>query len=427
MKKTKFVKYIAMLCATVLMLSNTVVYAQSTSKEKVDLTIKTEQQLRNFFSDMAKGNAYAGKLIKLAKDIEVDSYSGNKWVLNSETNIAFEGTFDGAGHTISGINAGETSRTDQTAGLFGTIAKTGTVENLNIAESAFVSKDRSFAMIAGNNKGKISNCHIKSSRIYNEIWPGGIAVTNYGIIEDCTAEVDIDFCAYTAGGICNDNYGKIVNCAFGGSFKDYVFDKKANYYIAVTAGDIAASNVGMISNCFSYGKAVLTNEKSRHYAICGYTDPYKSTLKNCYYSEEISDGAYNSFQGTIVNVDNCTLEEMQTDRLVDKLNRTRGTSLAWHLGADSAYPVHVGVSEVRFKSLANKKGYIKSSKSYAADGETVKLTVKLNKGYKLKSISVKTTSGEKVALKKVKTGIYTFKMPDKDVVVATTVKQKGKK
>ena len=105
MKKKVFRVCMCMAMVMVLLFESTSVFAQTSTKEKVDLTIKTERQLRNFLNDIAKGNSYSGKLIKLSKDIAVDPYSGDPWLLLSvgnDKNI-FAGTFDGAGHTISGI------------------------------------------------------------------------------------------------------------------------------------------------------------------------------------------------------------------------------------------------------------------------------------------------------------------------------------
>lgn len=112
---------------------------------------------------------------------------------------------------------------------------------------------------------------------------------------------------------------------------------------------------------------------------------------------------------------------MQSEAFVEKLNRTKGKSLAWTLNGEQEYPAHVDVNEVTFRPLDVKKGYVKSSYSYAAKGDTVKLTTYLKKNYKLKKITVKTASGKKVSLTKGKNGTYTFKMPNEEIVVTTTV------
>ena len=86
MKKIVFRMCMCIAMVMVLLLGSNPVFAQTSSKEKADLTIKTEKQLRNFLNDIAKGNSYSGKLIKLSEDIEVDSYSGDTWELLSVGN-----------------------------------------------------------------------------------------------------------------------------------------------------------------------------------------------------------------------------------------------------------------------------------------------------------------------------------------------------
>ena len=108
MKRNLLKTYICIvMVAVLLMLNSSVIFAQTSSKEKVDVTIKTERQLRNFLDDVSRGNSYTGKVIKLVKDIQVDCNGTNTWTLHSAgsgKNI-FAGTFDGSGHTISGIVA----------------------------------------------------------------------------------------------------------------------------------------------------------------------------------------------------------------------------------------------------------------------------------------------------------------------------------
>ena len=125
----------------------------------------------------------------------------------------------------------------------------------------------------------------------------------------------------------------------------------------------------------------------------------------------------------IDHVDALSLEEMRSESFVKNLNRTKGNALAWTLDTEQEYPVHVDVHEVTFKTFDNKKGYVKSSKSFASKGDTVKLTTYLKKPYQVKKLAVKTVSGKTVAVKKGKNGTYTFQMPDENVYVTITAKK----
>ncbi len=66
-------------------------------------------------------------------------------------------------------------------------------------------------------------------------------------------------------------------------------------------------------------------------------------------------------------------------------------------------------------------GTISASADNAKKGDTVKLTVKANDGYKLKSLTVKNVNGKSVKLKTVTDGSkYSFTMPASDVTVEVT-------
>lgn len=72
--------------------------------ETADLTISSERELLEFSRSVNTGNSYKGKLIKLTKDIKVDGTVNKFTPIGNDYENAFEGTFDGEGHTISGIN-----------------------------------------------------------------------------------------------------------------------------------------------------------------------------------------------------------------------------------------------------------------------------------------------------------------------------------
>lgn len=426
MRRTKtFIRNLLSFClvaALVLSLNAGEISAQTTSKEKVSLKITTSRQLRSFFEDLSRGNTYEGKLIKLENDIKVDSYESESWLLPGQS-TAFSGTFDGAGHTISGIYKPKSSG----GGLFGTITQKGTVRNLTLDDCSFIMGTNGYneyyygGAIAYNNQGNIINCRLEkncSLTGYNYI--GGICRSNSGTIRDCSCDITITFVEGESyqymrdmGGIVYQNSGKIINSSFGGAF---LYDNARG---GSNLACIASSNSGLIQNCFVYG-----SQQKGAFALCCNVDD-SSVIRNCYYSRDLCGSPYSKYKGKIENVEDISPADMQTEEFVSKLNKgVDASSLKWMLDTETDYPTHVDAYEVTFKSLSSTKGYVKSSMSYAAEGQTVKLTSKINSKYKLSKLAVKTSSGETVNLTKVKTGVYEFTMPDEKVVVTATVKKK---
>ena len=85
--------------------------------------------LLNFAREIEAGDSYEGKIVVLTNDIKFDG-STNNWTTISKE---FKGTFDGKGHTISGINITKANNVNY-IGLFGEIGEAGVVKNLNMTD-----------------------------------------------------------------------------------------------------------------------------------------------------------------------------------------------------------------------------------------------------------------------------------------------------
>ncbi len=141
-----------------------------------------------------------GEYFKMTNDIDFCGSETNPTQLpaigkdgNAQiTKIAygFDGTFDGDGHTISGIYHTENGNNAEGKynALFGCIDKNGVVKNIVFSE----------------------NNHITS---YNYV--GSIASLNMGTIQNCTNYADITATNFAAGGICGfmvNGNGTVKDC-----------------------------------------------------------------------------------------------------------------------------------------------------------------------------------------------------------------------
>jgi len=119
----------------------------------------------NEIVEMSKETTFEGETIKLAADIVVNDGDADEWA--EGTNIPtsrwtpigthgntyrFNGTFDGQGHTISGIYADSSS---QGLGLFAATEANAVIKNLNITNSYFkLTSNNRVGSIVGFGKGK---------------------------------------------------------------------------------------------------------------------------------------------------------------------------------------------------------------------------------------------------------------------------------
>jgi hypothetical protein len=134
--------------------------------------IETDEQLARAIATGGM-NLYDKLYYKLANDIDI---SGGKWITQdtrAEGGIyymytPFGGTLDGAGHTITGLSAGD----DVSAGLIPVLAG-GTVKNLHIRNASVVSGAYAGAIAGEFNAddsigavgGTIENCSVDSAKV----------------------------------------------------------------------------------------------------------------------------------------------------------------------------------------------------------------------------------------------------------------------
>lgn len=130
------------------------------------ILINNAAELAAFAADVNAGNSYAGKTVKLNNDINLDNKA---WTPIGACDSAayFQGTFDGNGFTIYGLNVDKSSDAymNTTAGFFGWIdAAAATIKNVNFS-GATVKGSHWVGVVAGFMTGEISNCNVTNSTV----------------------------------------------------------------------------------------------------------------------------------------------------------------------------------------------------------------------------------------------------------------------
>lgn len=128
----------------------------------------------------------------------------------------FEDIFDGQGHTLYNFIINPTKG----GGLFGFIAPTGSVKNLNIDGASFTStgsQKTAAGLLVKHSDGELINCHIKNSTIITKASTdtptGAMAGMALETAINCSAEsCTINAGANYAGGMFGQTSGQIINC-----------------------------------------------------------------------------------------------------------------------------------------------------------------------------------------------------------------------
>lgn len=283
--------------------------------------ISTEESLRAFAAAVKAddGNGtynLSGVSFYLAGDIALTG----TWTPVGSTTVYFgdffAGTFDGCGHTISGLNV-QGSTANQ--GLFAAINK-ATIRNLNVSGTVSCGTKNYVGGIVGKvQAGTIENCSFSGSVTGG--YTGGIAG---GLNSD---NVTISGCANlaavtgtTAGGILGYSGSNkvtkvtIENCYNAGSITG---SGKAG-------GIVGQLSQGTIENCYSIGAIDGAAKKGGIFAFSS------ATVKNCYYTLPEAE----TLGGTAAAAAHITSPE----GLADKLGNAFKEDTA---GANGGYPILV--------------------------------------------------------------------------------------
>ena len=280
--------------------------------------ISTEESLRAFAAavkaDDGKGTySLSGVSFYLANDIALTGAWTPVGNGVSAVKDFFAGTFDGCGHTISGLNV-QSSTANQ--GLFAAINQ-ATIRSLNVSGVVSCGTKNYIGGIVGKvQAGTIENCSFSGSVTGG--YTGGIAGglnSNDVTISGCVNAADVT--GTTAGGILGywKNTAAIRDCYNTGSVTGS----------AKAGGIVGQLNKGTIDNCYSIGD--IGGKASQKGGIFAFSS---ATVKNCYYTLPEAE----TLGGTAAAAAHITSPE----GLADKLGNAFKEDTA---GANNGYPILV--------------------------------------------------------------------------------------
>ncbi len=356
--------------------------------------IDTADKLRLLATNVNGGESYSGKYFVLTKDLDLKGSEENKWepIGIGDNSAAFQGVFDGANYTISGLYINGNSN-GSSYGLFSTVTDGCTIKNITIEGEVTNTYKIQTAGIAGYAKNAtFENCHNKASVNGGE-YAGGIVgySSPYGTntITNCSNSGDIQSFGDFAGGIAGKIFGKdnntittITNCSNSGyiSAKDqYVGglvganaggaiynsyntgEVKGSSYVGGLAGinEIYNSFSAVIENCYTSAK--VSGESNIVGLAIGKND--SATITSCYFDNSQSGSAIGTDDNS-QSVEGCSSEMMKSPTLLALLNNVAFNynktspatkAYAWSAGAGN-YPTLAVGQEPIYTSTTTSSG-----------------------------------------------------------------------
>ncbi len=225
------------------------------------------------------GETYLWKEIELRTDIDLDCSKDNLWepigvrVWDGRNYMdvgGFGGTFNGNGHTISGLYSNESNY----SGLFDYVYR-GSIKNLTV--SGTVEGNYTVGGIAAEgNYANFSGC-VNLCTVNGIETVGGIVGTSHeGSISDCINAGAVTGTAYDIGGISGDCLSAVTNCRNVGTVKGT--DETCS-----RVGGIAGRTRREVKNCYNTGSV---SGKEKVGGISGHCDQYN--IQFCFNKGSIS-------------------------------------------------------------------------------------------------------------------------------------------
>ena len=257
--------------------------------------IAVESELYEFATKVNEGDNTACAVLTADITLPIDT---NWTPIGKDKDHMYNGTFDGDGHTITGLSVDIQSDNTIYAGLFGFLGEGGTIKNVSLTDSKITcSGNRVYAGgVCGWNYGTIENCYntgdVSGTSEYGFVYAGGVCGLNdYGTIENCYNTGDVsgtsEYGFVYAGGVCGLNdYGTIENCYNTGDVSGTGTRTDASGH----AGGVCGCNdYGTIENCYNTGEVsgtgTSTDGAGYDGGVCGRNT---GTIENCYNTGEVS-------------------------------------------------------------------------------------------------------------------------------------------
>lgn len=237
--------------------------------------------------------------ICINEDVKADTASLYKWTPISNYDKRYTGSFDGAGHTVSGLYIATTSGTKCTA-MFGYADKGSMISNLTLADSIITGTAQYTGGIAGD-AYDMQNCHVlKSVTVTGTQYVGGVAGYVDHSISECSNAATVTASSSKVGGITGHMFGEtMLKCYNTGSVTG-----------ASSVGGLTGSiyNNGTVDSCYNTGAVKATSTKGIAGGLLGsfrygtLRNSYTATAPTAQNAGSVAGRLENAFSRTVENV-----------------------------------------------------------------------------------------------------------------------------
>ena len=267
--------------------------------------------------------------ITLDKNIDL---TGKDWTpIGTSFDNSYTGTFDGGGHTITGLTV---TTNDQFVGLFGYLNSAGTVKNV-VMEGIQITSNHMFGNtggVAGFSWGTIENCSVSGSVSGTKCVGGVVGAQKAGSITGCSSSATVKG-TVDVGGVAGEKWGSMTACYATGNVTLEI-DSPKN----LSGGGLVGFNGGSsVLACYATGNVTSTGSSTGNVHIGGFLGNNYTTVTACYWKNNHEQGiGYNSKVTEATKVDGT---DVTWQKAVDAMNTAlQNAGSEWRYELNGALP-----------------------------------------------------------------------------------------
>ena len=269
--------------------------------------------------------------INITLDTDID-LTGKDWTpIGTDYDNSYKGTFDGGGHTITGLTF---TTNDKYAGLFGWLNKAGTVKNV-VMEGVQITSNQiyggSIGGVAGYSWGTIENCSVSGS-VSGTVYVGGVVGAQIdGSITGCSSSATVKGMVDVGGVAGQTNSSATLTACYATGNVIIEIDPVKN----ISGGGLVGFNGGNgVWACYATGNVTSTGSSTGKVHIGGFLGNNYTTVTAGYWKNNQERGYKTAPESTKVDGTYVTWQNA-----VDAMNRAlQNVGSEWRYELKGALP-----------------------------------------------------------------------------------------
>ena len=270
--------------------------------------------------------------ITLDKNIDL---TGKDWTpIGTDYDNSYKGTFDGGGHTITGLTF---TTNDEFAGLFGWLNRAGTVKNV-VMEGVQITSNQiyggSIGGVVGYSWGTIENCSVSGSVSGTNCVGGVVGSQKAGSIIGCSSSAIVKGTRYV-GGVAGEKWGTMTACYATGNVT-----LEINSPLDLSGGGVVGLNGGStVLACYATGNVNSKGRSTGNVHIGGLFGDNYTAVTACYWKNNQEQGIGRNQQSTAPEATKVDGSVVTWQEAVDAMNTAlQNAGSEWRYELKGALP-----------------------------------------------------------------------------------------